>query len=64
MSAFIPFIDLSSEKFHLVQLLCGAILLLIVYKFFNNIEIDSNRKFNLKIMSKVKSSKALDTDGN
>lgn len=64
ISAFIPFIDLSSEKFNLVQLLCGAILLLIAYKFFNNIEIDTNRKFNLKIMPKGWGSKALDTDGN
>ncbi|MCY6485755.1 type II CAAX endopeptidase family protein [Clostridium aestuarii] len=48
LRVFIPFLNIGEEKFSIIQLICGAILLIVSYKFFNNIEVDSSRKFNFK----------------
>lgn len=58
----IPFLDTSNLKFSIVELLCGVIMLLIAYKFFNNIEVDLSRKFNFDIKSKIKVNKLSDTN--
>lgn len=61
---FIPFLDSSNSKFSVVELVCGVIMVLIAYKFFNNIEVDLSRKFNLDIKSKIKGNKLSDTNYN
>lgn len=64
ISIYLPFLDADSSKFNIVQLAGGVLLLLIAYKFFNNIKVDESRKFNFNINSKIKSDKALDMDYN
>lgn len=61
---FIPFFDSSNLKFSVVELACGVIMLLIAYKFFNNIEVDLSRKFNWNIKSKIKGNKLSDNNYN
>lgn len=62
MLIYIPFFNTINSKFSVIELLCGVIMLLIAYKFFNNIEVDLSRKFNFNIKSKIKSNKVLDTE--
>lgn len=64
ISMYLPFLDTDSFKFNIVKLVCGVLLLLIAYKFFNNIKVDESRKFNFNINSKIKSDKVLDMDYN
>ncbi|MCY6356050.1 CPBP family intramembrane glutamic endopeptidase [Clostridium sp. ZS2-4] len=64
ISDFIPFLDSSNSKFSVVELVCGVIMLLIAYKFFNNIEVDLSRKFKWDIKSKIKENKLSDTNYN
>lgn len=64
ISIYLPFLDADSFKFNIVKLAGGVLLLLIAYKFFNNIEVDESRKFNFNINSKIKSDKVLDMDYN
>ncbi|AVQ45398.1 CPBP family intramembrane glutamic endopeptidase [Clostridium botulinum] len=44
----IPYLDKIESNFSIFRLICGVILLFLVYRFFNNSKIDLDRKFNLR----------------
>ncbi|NFG30443.1 CPBP family intramembrane metalloprotease, partial [Clostridium botulinum] len=48
IAQYIPYLDQIESNFSVVRLICGVILLFLVYRFFNNSKIDLDRKLNLE----------------